>query len=220
MEITNNIKRPSKSKSLSFIAVLFALLLFLPSLRLPAQENDKVYQAFIESYGLEASGNYSAAIEKIKAVFSPDSYDMNIRLGWLYYNLGDYPASEKYYRKATEILPYSIEAKLGYVLPLAGLGKWNTVIGIYNDILKIDPQNTLVNYRLGAIYYERKNYEKGFDYLENVINLFPNDFDSILLFAWTHYQMGKLKEAKVLFKKALLIKPNNASAQYGLSLIK
>jgi tetratricopeptide (TPR) repeat protein len=184
------------------------------------QNNTKVYESFIESYGLEATGNYSNAIEKIINIYSEDSYDMNIRLGWLYYNLGNYPESQKYYLIATEILPYSIEAKLGYVLPVSGLGYWDKVIEVYNDILEIDPQNTLVNYRMGAIYYERKQYEKVYDFLENVINLYPNDFDAIVLFAWTHYQMGRLKDAKVLFNKALLIKPNNSSAQYGLSLIK
>ena len=184
------------------------------------QTNTKVYESFIESYGLEATGNYSNAIEKIIEIYTADSYDMNIRLGWLYYNLGNYPESQKYYQIATQILPYSIEAKLGYVLPVSGLGYWDKVIEVYNDILVIDPQNTLVNYRMGAIYYERREYEKAYDFLENVINLYPNDFDAILLFAWSHYQMGKLKEAKVLFNKALLIKPNNASAQYGLGLIK
>ncbi len=217
---TKIFSRNSRNAGPTLPGILFALMMFFLIHGIHAQGSDKIYEAFIESYGLEASGNYSDAIEKILEVYSGDSYDINIRLGWLYYNLGNYPVSEKYYQKATEILPYSIEAKLGYVLPLAGLGYWNKVIGIYNDILKIDPQNTLVNYRLGAIYYERKDYEKAYDYIENVINLFPNDFDSILLFAWTHYQMERLKEAKVLFKKALLIKPNNASAQYGLSLIK
>ena len=184
------------------------------------QNSTKVYESFIESYGLEATGNYSNAIDKIIDIYAEDSYDMNIRLGWLYYNLGNYPESEKYYQRSMEILPYSIEAKLGYVLPVSGLGYWDKVIEVYNDILKIDPQNTLVNYRMGGIYYERKEYEKAYDFLEMVINLYPNDFDAVLLYAWTHYQMGKLKEAKVLFNKALLIKPNNASAQYGLGLIK
>ncbi|MCK5281252.1 MAG: tetratricopeptide repeat protein [Cyclobacteriaceae bacterium] len=184
------------------------------------QNSTKVYESFIESYGLEATGNYSNAIDKIIDIYAEDSYDMNIRLGWLYYNLGNYPESEKYYQRSMEILPYSIEAKLGYVLPVSGLGYWDKVIEVYYDILKIDPQNTLVNYRMGGIYYERKEYEKAYDFLEMVINLYPNDFDAVLLYAWTHYQMGKLKEAKVLFNKALLIKPNNASAQYGLGLIK
>ena len=86
------------------------------------QTNTKVYESFIESYGLEATGNYSNAIEKIIEIYTADSYDMNIRLGWLYYNLGNFPESQKYYQIATQILPYSIEAKLGYVLPVSGLG--------------------------------------------------------------------------------------------------
>jgi tetratricopeptide (TPR) repeat protein len=195
----------------------YSMLTFLYG-QLSAQSS--THEAFVESYGLEATGNYSSAIEKIVAIYEDDSYDMNIRLGWLYYNLGNYPESKKYYGRSVQLMPYSLEAKLGYVMPLAGLGLWNEVIDIYNEILKIDPQNTLVNYRMGAIYYERKQYDKAFNYLENVINLYPNDFDSVVLFAWTQYQMGKLKEAKTLFNKALLIKPNDASAQYGLSLIK
>ena len=118
-----------------------------------------------------------------------------------------------------EILPYSHEAKLGYVLPLAGLGEWDQVIEIYNSMIKLDPKNTLVNYRLGAIYYERKDYQKAYDALEEVINLYPNDYSSNLLFAWTNFQMGKLKEAKVLFNKVLLIKPDSESAFEGLKLI-
>lgn len=200
------------------IAILFIILGF-GSLAF-GQNNTKVYESFIESYGLEATGNFSNAIEKIIKIYEVDSYDMNIRIGWLYYNLGNYPESEKYYQRAMEILPYSIEAKLGYVLPVSGLGYWDKVIEVYVDILEIDSQNTLVNYRMGGIYYERKEYEKSYDFLETVINLYPNDFDAVLLYAWTHYKMGRLKEAKVLFNKALLIKPNNASAQYGLSLIK
>jgi tetratricopeptide (TPR) repeat protein len=198
-------------------AIVF-LLFLLAVVRLYGQSN--VHEAFIESYGLEATGNYSNAIEKILNIYEASSYDINIRLGWLYYNLGNYPESKKYYKMATEILEYSLEAKLGYVLPLAGLGLWNEVVNVYNDILRIDPQNTVVNYRMGAIYYERKEYEKAYGYLENVINLYPNDYDSVVLFGWIHYQMSKLKEAKVLFEKALLIKPNDASAQYGLTLIK
>ena len=106
------------------------------------QTNTKVYESFIESYGLEATGNYSNAIEKIIKIYTADSYDMNIRLGWLYYNLGNYPESQKYYQIATQILPYSIEAKLGYVLPVSGLGYWDKVVEVYISILTIDPQNT------------------------------------------------------------------------------
>jgi len=40
------------------------------------------------------------------------------------------------------------------------------------------------------------------------------------MLAWTNHMMGKSREAKVLFQKALLIRPDNASALEGLGLVK
>lgn len=48
----------------------------------------------------------------------------------------------------------------------------------------------------------------------------PADYDGLIMYAWTHFRMGKLKEAKVLFQTALLSRPGDNSALEGLSLIK
>ena len=194
-------------------------LLFFSFLDSDAQDYSSWQIAFEKSYDLEKNSNYKEALEVLKDLYVSDSYDFNIRYGWLYYNLGDYPNSKEFYKKAMELLPYSHEAKFGYVLPLAGLGEWDHILTIYNSMLELDPSNTVINYRLGAIYYARKDYQKAYNYLEEVINLYPNDYDSNLLFAWTNFQMGKLKEAKVLFNKVLLIKPSSESAKEGLTLI-
>jgi tetratricopeptide (TPR) repeat protein len=184
-----------------------------------AQDYQAWQSVFEQSYEYEKNKQYSKALEVLNDQYTADSYDFNIRCGWLYYLMGDYPNSKKYYKNASEILPYSHEAKFGYVLPLSGLGEWDEIIRIYQEMLKLDPKNTVVNYRLGAIYYERKDYQKSYNYLEEVINLYPNDYDSNLLFAWTNLQMGKLKESKILFNKVLLIKPDDESAKEGLKLI-
>jgi hypothetical protein len=39
------------------------------------------------------------------------------------------------------------------------------------------------------------------------------------MFAWTHFKLGKLREAEVLFKKALLMRPGDESAREGLQLL-
>lgn len=196
------------------------LLLIQSGFSAYAQDYAAWRKIFEKSYELEKNEDISGSLEVLKAHYSPDSYDFNIRYGWLFYRLGDFPASRDYYKKAMEILPYSHEAKFGYVLPLAGLGEWDQIVGIYNQMLIQDPKNTIIHYRLGAIFYERADYQKAYNYLEEVINLYPNDYDSNLLFAWTNFRMGKLKEARILFNKVLLIKPDCASAGEGLSLIK
>jgi len=176
--------------------------------------------AFSKSYQYEYRGNFADAITAIKAVYQEDSYEINVRLGWVTYLAGLFTESSAYYQKAIALKPYSIEAKLGYANPASALGNWDQVIAQYNDILGIDPQNTTANYRMGSIYYGRKDYGKAEKYLEKVVNLYPFDYDSNILFAWTCLKLGKLREASVLFNKVLLIKPADSSALEGLGLIK
>jgi tetratricopeptide (TPR) repeat protein len=187
---------------------------------LHGQALDQTIQAFKESYAAEADSNFALAIQMMEEVYRDNSYELNLRLGWLNYLNHDYSKSSEYYQKSIDLLPYAFEAKLGYVLPQAAMGNWTNVLNVYEKILKADPQNTLVNYRMGFIYYQREDYQKAFHYLEKVVNLYPFDYDSVVLFAWTNYHLGKLREAKVLFEKTLMIRPEDLSSREGLDLIK
>jgi hypothetical protein len=40
------------------------------------------------------------------------------------------------------------------------------------------------------------------------------------MLAWTNFKLGKTREAKILFNKALLYYPEDSSAKEGLALIK
>ena len=135
------------------------LLLLALSTTLSAQTSVELQEAFIASYMNEESKDYEAAANDLLKYYSNSSYEINIRLGWLNYYNGEYASSLKYYKVAMELMPYSIEAKYGYALPLSALGNWNEVIEIYNEVLKTDPQNSFANYKLGAIYYEQAEYE-------------------------------------------------------------
>ncbi|HHL52687.1 MAG TPA: tetratricopeptide repeat protein [Flammeovirgaceae bacterium] len=199
--------------------VIFVLLI-AAAITAYGQQEEVLQKAFADSYRYEQQADYRAAVAVLQEAYQPDSYEINLRLGWLYYLLGDYPQSLKYYKVAMTLLPYSIEARLGYVLPLAAMGNWNEVVGIYESILQTDPQNTLANYRLGVIYYERGEYGRAKTYVEKVVNLYPFDYDSVLLLGWINLQMKDYRKAQVLFNKSLLIRPGDASARAGLQQIK
>lgn len=203
---------------IKFKKSLLIIVFFLFSVSLFAQ--DEIINAFKNSYTLENSGNYFKAIEKLKRVYQADSYEINFRIGWLYYLAGDLKESASFYNKAIDLKPYAVEPKFGLAYPISAQGKWDEIITLYNKILEIDPQNTIANYRLGLIYYNRKNHEKADVYLEKVVNLYPFDYDSIILLAWNKLMLQKIREAKVLFNKALMYNPNDQSALDGLKLIK
>jgi tetratricopeptide (TPR) repeat protein len=190
------------------------------SVNLAAQDFAKLSAAFSESYAKEKEGKYADAAKPLKAMYDEKSYEVNLRLGWLTYLQGQFSESVGYYSKAIELMPYAIEPRLGIVLPASAMGNWGSVVEQYNKILSIDPNNTLVLYRMGMISYENKDFKKAYTYFEKVVNLYPFDYYSVLMLGWTNYQLGKTKEAKILFQKALLYDPTSASAKEGLSLLK
>jgi tetratricopeptide (TPR) repeat protein len=73
---------------------------------------------------------------------------------------------------------------------------------------------------MGLVEYNNKRYATAYTFFEKVVNLYPMGYDALLMYAWTNYQLGKSREAKVLFGKVLLISPEDTSAKEGLGLIK
>ena len=117
-------------------------------------------------------------------------------------------------------MPMSIEARYGYAYPASALGNWDQVIRQYEKILEITPNNTITSHRLGLIYYGREEYDKAYRYFEKVVNIYPFDYDGLIMLAWTNYKLNRTREAKVLFQKALMHTPGGASAMEGLDLLK
>jgi tetratricopeptide (TPR) repeat protein len=200
--------------------VIITYIVCFVALSAAAQDYSRLTAAFSESYLKEKAGKYADAATALKAYYDSNSYEINLRLGWLTYLQGNFNESLGFYNKAIDLMPYAIEPRLGVVLPASALGNWDVVISHYNRILAIDPNNTITLYRLGLIYYDRKDYKQAFQFFEKVVNLYPFDYQSVLMLAWTNYRLGKTREARVLFNKALLYYPDDASAKEGLSLIK
>jgi len=196
---------------------LLILVLSLTS-SLIAQTN--ILKAFEKSYENENRGDYKQAAIELASVYQSDSYEINLRIAWLYYGAGNMSLSEKHYLVAMQLKPYAIEPRLGIAYPYTALGKWDVLKDNYMRILDIDPQNTLVNYRIGLIYYNQGLFEKASMHVEKVLNLYPFDYDAMLLQAWINIKLQKNREAKILFQKVLYYKPGDTSAQEGLSLIK
>lgn len=201
----------------SRFVVIFILLPFLVKAQ---ATQEQLEAAFAKSYELEKNGDFSASMDALKKVYDEESYELNLRLGWLNYNAGLFDESIIFYTKAQKLKPYSEEARFGLILPKAALGKWNEVIDLYNKILEINPNNTVAMYRLGLVYYGRKDYSRAYPLFQKVVDLYPFGYDGLLMLGWTSYFLGNYNQAKVLFNKVRLYNPNDESATEGLRLMK
>ncbi len=68
----------------------------LLSLFVTAQEEAKLQAAFKESYTQESVRNFTGAIATLAKLYDEKSYELNLRIGWLYYLNKDYPQSQSY----------------------------------------------------------------------------------------------------------------------------
>ncbi|MES2560578.1 MAG: tetratricopeptide repeat protein [Bacteroidota bacterium] len=196
-----------------------AILLFTClSLTALYAQSDKVFTAYATSLEFERAGDYKSAISTMSSVYDSADYELNLKMGYLHYYAGTYTESSKYYKKAIAILPKSVEARMGYVYSSSMLEKWEEVKLQYKAILKIDPNNSFVNYNMGLIYYNSKEYAAAYKHFDRVCRLYPFDYANMLMFAWCNIQMHQNDEAKVWFKKVLLLSPYDKSALEGLKL--
>lgn len=198
---------------------VLALLVFLFCMTLQAQKKE-IAEAFSSSYEAEAAKKYEAAIATINTVYDTNSYEMNLRLGWLYYLAGKTKESISYYQKAAAIMPAATEPKWAIITVYTKLENWVEIEKTYLSILKLDQKNATANYNLGLIYYYRKNYIEAKKYFDVSLNQTPFGYDYLLMSAWTNYFLGNKNNASILFNKVLLYAPNDASALEGLGLIK
>jgi tetratricopeptide (TPR) repeat protein len=187
---------------------------------LNAQSDAQIQTAFAESYKAELSSNYVVGVSEIKSVYQADNYSINARLGWLLFLAKQYPESINYYEKAAKLKPYAIEVRFGLIKDYNALESWDKVKEQYEAILKIDSQNTTSLYWLGVLLYNRKDYDNASKNFEKIVNLYPMDYGSVIMLAWTKLYQGKKADARVLFNQALLLSPNDSSAISGLNQLK
>jgi tetratricopeptide (TPR) repeat protein len=193
------------------------IILIASAMIMNAQDN--INDTFTKSYAYESDKDYVKAIEVMSNVYDANSYTMNLRLGWLNYLAGEYIKSQNFYKKAIGLESKSIEARLGYVYPTSVIENWDDVIKTYNDILRIDPNNSTANYRLAYIYNYRKEFEKAANYAQKVVQLYPFDFDANYLLGQSYIGLGKIKEAKIHLTRALNYNPSSAEVKNLLSKI-
>ena len=181
----------------------FLLLLFITV----SYSQNNISEAFSKSYQFEYNKDFTNAISALDEVYSTNSYEINLRLGWLYYLNGDFSKSKNHYKNAIKSEPKSIEAKLGLAYPLGALESWGELITLYNEILKIDPFNYTVNLRMANIYYYRKDFTKAEKFGEKISKLYPFDFSYNVILGKINLSLGNIIHAKEHLNAALLYDP-------------
>ncbi len=180
-----------------------------------SMDYEKIKEAYHRSYQYEKMENYDDAIKVLLPVYKeyPDGYTINLRLGWLYYIAGKYANSIFHYEKAIKAIPYSLEAKLGYTLPLLAKKEFSRVEKVCYQILYTDYYNYYGNLRLSYSLRMQKKYDIALRVVNKMLYLYPTDINFLLELAILKKETGKDKEAEKIFKDILILDPENVVAK-------
>jgi tetratricopeptide (TPR) repeat protein len=170
------------------------------------------------SYTAEAAGQFQAALGALTELPGPqrDSYLASFRRGWLLYRLNQHAESVAAYKLAAMAEPASIEARLGLLLPLMALTRWNDVAALAEDVLRRDPENYLALQRLAFAKFSSEHFPEAEVLYRRLVQHYPSDVEMRAALGWVTLRMGKQKEAVSLFKQVLEISGEHASATAGL----
>jgi len=190
------------------------IFLFLTTVSFGLTE-EKIKEAYSKSFQYEKIGRYKDAIKALSAVYNeyPDGYTINLRLGWLYYLSKRYANSIFHYEKAIKINPYSIEAKLGYTLPLLAQERFSDVEKVCYQILYTDFYNYYGNLRLSYVLRMQKKYDLAEKVSKKMLYIYPTDINFLTELGIIEYLKGSKKEAIKIFKNILILDPENSTAK-------
>ena len=79
-----------------------------------SQADIELRTAFKKSYEAESLTKYAKAIEELTPFSNVNTYEVNIRLGYLNYMNAKFLQAALYYKKCIELAPKSVEARLGF----------------------------------------------------------------------------------------------------------
>ncbi|WP_457560207.1 tetratricopeptide repeat protein [Caminibacter sp.] len=173
-----------------------------------------IKEIYEKSYNYEKMGDYKDAIKVLIPLLEkfPSGYTLNLRIAYLFFLNKNYKNAIKYYEKASLILPYSLEPKLGLSRVYLAMGAYDKAINVANTILKTDYYNFYGNYYLALAFYYKKDYKKALAVTNKMLTLYPTSILYLTLLGEIYWNIDK-KTAVKIFNDLLILDPNNVVAK-------
>lgn len=120
------------------------------------------------------------------------------------------------YRKALEIAPANLHARINLASILTEKGMIEDAQMHYIEVLNHDPSAHNARFGLGLIYYKKGLYDQAIREVETGIGYFPYSTDAYLLLGDLYYARGSRETAAAQYNKALALSPDDPRPQERL----
>ena len=168
-------------------------------------------------YGLN---EYESAITTYLTLIQvkPNSIVANLYLARLYTIIKNFKKADFYYLE-TRKLDQNFLLEMEYASFLAKHNMLNKALKIYNNCLKIEPDNFLIYYEIGNIFLKDRKFITAINYFKQSIQKNDRYFKCYNNLAIAYNNLGKTKLAIDSLKKSIVIEPNQSFTYSNLGLV-
>lgn len=189
------------------------ILFLLSTSLLFSSDVEEIRSSYLKSYDYEQMEKYSEAIKVLTPLINkyPKGYTLNLRFGWLFYLNKNYNDAIKYYKKASLISPYSLDARLGLVRVYLETHSFEKAQTVAYEILKIDHYNYYANIYVTQALIAQEKYDIATQITNKMLAIYPTDIAFLELLA-VIYEKTDNKYLHQLYEDILTLDPNNVLA--------
>ena len=183
--------------------------------------DDDIRDAYHKSYQYEKTQNYADAIKALTLLHQayPEGYTVNLRLGWLYYLSGNFANAKLHYQTVIKVAPSSVEAKLGFMLPMLAQARYKDVEAMAKQVMEIDHSNYLANLRLAIALRMQKKFDQAEEVAMRMLVLYPTDLGFLTQLGLIKIAQKDPESATQLFTDILILDPENVTAKQQLAVL-
>ena len=183
--------------------------------------DDDIREAYHKSYQYERTQNYPDAVKALTLLHQayPEGYTVNLRLGWLYYLSGNFANAKVHYQTVIKVAPSSVEAKLGFMLPMLAQARYKDVEAMAKQVMEIDHSNYLANLRLAIALRMQKKFDQAEEVAMRMLVLYPTDLGFLTQLGLIKIAQKDPESATQLFTDILTLDPENVTAKQQLAAL-
>ena len=181
--------------------------------------NDLVHYYFLKNdftglkYNVERIGR-KFALDSLLIRPSFDNFDAwtAYRIGEAFFNLGDAPTAETFYKKSVDLAPYYPDFRSKYALSLATQKKSFDARAQYQQVLNEYPDFVPALTNLGFLWLQEGDDQKAEMYYDKALALNPDDTQALMNKAGLYIYRKNSTEALKYVERILKRDPQNAQA--------
>ncbi len=168
----------------------------------------------------QALEDYKKALENYNISYKLEpTVTMLSTLAFCAYKAGEFDFAVTLYQNLVSLYPNSSEYRLSYIETLEALERYKEALDNVNLMLGIDEKNVVLVKRKGALLRKLGFHAESIDTFQSLVKRGKIDVEVYYNLAFDYVEENDFDNAKEMFKKCIMLEPNNPYAHKDLGVL-